>query len=95
MIGLAFPVEVFLLYIMVFLISNSTKGRIHHNQNLILLPETTQEQWLEQAQMIQSTINEKTIEQALLEFPLEIQKDATSDWIKKVLMARKKDKPFS
>lgn len=59
--------------------------------DMLLLPETTQEQWLEQAQMIQSTINEKTIEQALLEFPLEIQKDATSDWIKKVLMARKKD----
>jgi len=56
--------------------------------DMLLLPETTEEQWIDQAKQIQQKINPEIIDLALGQFPTEIQ-DETNDWIKKTLLARK------
>lgn len=53
-----------------------------------ILPETTQEQWIEQAKFIQQHINEDIIDRAFMNFPTEVQ-DQTVTGIKEVLLSRK------
>ncbi|MEL6917982.1 MAG: phosphoesterase, partial [Bacteroidota bacterium] len=53
-----------------------------------ILPETTMDKWIEQARFIQQNINEETIDNALNEFPKEVQ-DETVGIIKRKLLSRK------
>ncbi|MEM9361425.1 MAG: phosphoesterase [Bacteroidota bacterium] len=59
--------------------------------DMLLLPETTEKQWIEQALSIQNLIDEGTIDKALGQFPEEIRNDETTSWIKTALLARKKN----
>ncbi|MEO0902889.1 MAG: phosphoesterase, partial [Bacteroidota bacterium] len=59
--------------------------------DMLLLPETTEKQWVEQAQSIQNLLDEVTIDRALGEFPEEIRNDETTVWIKDALLARQKN----
>lgn len=56
--------------------------------DMALLAETDLDQWLEQAQLIQKSIDEEVIDRAFMAFPEEV-RDATIDEIKTVLLARK------
>ncbi|MDT0606684.1 metallophosphoesterase [Croceitalea rosinachiae] len=56
--------------------------------DMALLPETTIEDWEEQAKFIQKNITDEVIDNALNEFPDEV-KDETVVKIKKILLARK------
>lgn len=58
--------------------------------DMLLLPETTEEQWIAQAKQIQQRIDTETVDRALGQFPMEIQ-DETNAWIKKALLSRKND----
>ncbi|WP_299218625.1 phosphoesterase [uncultured Aquimarina sp.] len=53
-----------------------------------ILPETTLEQWIIQAEFIQQNIDERIIDSALSQFPIEVQ-DGTVKEIKRKLLSRK------
>lgn len=59
--------------------------------DMLLLPETTEAQWIEQAKAIQNNISAVTIDKALKEFPEEIRNDERTSWIKDALLSRQKN----
>ncbi len=58
--------------------------------DMALLPETTSNDWVEQAKFIQNNITEDVIDKALNEFPAEVS-DETVVKIKKTLLSRKRN----
>ena len=58
--------------------------------DMTLLPETTFELWEEQVAVLQKKLTEEVIDEALLQFPIEV-RDKTSVEIKNTLLSRKAD----
>ena len=58
--------------------------------DMLLLPETTEAQWIKEAKTIQTNIDGIVIDSALGQFPEAIRNDERTSWIKDALLSRRK-----